>query len=219
MPSFRCMRQRPPPDPEGCHDDHVQDRRRDQPGRAAPAPEAGARHRAAGRARPVRRRHGARARTPGVRSGSVGAAARAARRRRHGREVPAMTALPFRSLTETAAAIAAGEVSSREVTTACLARIDTVDPQLRAFVALAPERALAAADAADQARAAGKALGPLHGVPLAHKDMYYRTGEGSGRGPKIRPQWRPPRTPTRLRRLPPARPRPLAPPGLARRPL
>ncbi len=112
-----------------------------------------------------------------------------------------MTALPFRSLTETAAAIAAGEVSSREVTTACLARIDTVDPQLRAFVALAPERALAAADAADQARAAGKALGPLHGVPLAHKDMYYRAGEVSGCGSKIRAEWRPTETATVLERL------------------
>ncbi|MBV8169029.1 MAG: amidase [Alphaproteobacteria bacterium] len=112
-----------------------------------------------------------------------------------------MTGLPFRSLTETAAAIAAGTVSSREVTTACLARIEAIDPQLRAFVALAPERALAAADAADQARAAGKPLGPLHGVPLAHKDMYYRAGEISGCGSKIRADWRPTETATVLERL------------------
>src|SRR5260221_604743 len=112
-----------------------------------------------------------------------------------------MSGLPFASLTETAAAIAAGTVSAREVTAACLARIEAVDPQVRAFVAVEPERALAAADAADRACAAGQKLGPLHGVPLAHKDMYYRTGKVSGCGSKIRADWRPSQTPTVPERL------------------
>jgi aspartyl-tRNA(Asn)/glutamyl-tRNA(Gln) amidotransferase subunit A len=110
-------------------------------------------------------------------------------------------ALPFATLTETAAAIAAGTVSAREVTAACLERIATVDPQVRAFVAVEPEPALAAADAADRARAAGRPLGALHGVPLAHKDMYYRAGAISGCGSKIRAEWRAPETATVLERL------------------
>ena len=112
-----------------------------------------------------------------------------------------MSGLPFASLTDTARAIAHGEVTSRAVTEACLHRIAEVDPQVHAFVAVDEARALAAADEADRAQAAGRRLGPLHGVPLAHKDMYYRAGEISGCGSKIRAEWRPDHTATVLERL------------------
>ena len=82
------------------------------------------------------------------------------------------------SLTDTADAIACGATTSRDVVEACLDRISRLDPQLHAFVAVDPN-VRAAADAADRARRAGRKLGPLHGVPLAHKDMYYRVGRTS----------------------------------------
>src|SRR4029077_19750620 len=53
----------------------------------------------------------------------------------------------------------------------------------------------------DAARASGEVLGPLHGVPLAHKDMYYRAGRVSGCGSKIRRDETQTTTATALRRL------------------
>jgi amidase len=71
--------------------------------------------------------------------------------------------------TELASLIRLGQVSSREAVTSCLARVDAVNPQLNAIVRRMDEEALAAADAADAARAAGAVLGPLHGVPVTTK--------------------------------------------------
>lgn len=68
-----------------------------------------------------------------------------------------------------AAAIRHGQVSAREAVAASLARVDAVNPQLNAIVDVMAEQALAAADAADAARARGDALGPLHGVPVTVK--------------------------------------------------
>jgi aspartyl-tRNA(Asn)/glutamyl-tRNA(Gln) amidotransferase subunit A len=80
------------------------------------------------------------------------------------------------SLTAVAKAIADKRVSSREATQSCLARIVRWQPHLNAFMAIEAEEALKAADAADTALAKGDRRGPLHGVPLAHKDMYYEAG-------------------------------------------
>jgi aspartyl-tRNA(Asn)/glutamyl-tRNA(Gln) amidotransferase subunit A len=77
------------------------------------------------------------------------------------------------SLTEVAQAIAQKRFSSREVTLACLNRVAQWQPRLNAFMAIETDEALAAADAADAALAKGNSNGALHGVPLAHKDMYY----------------------------------------------
>src|SRR4029077_10826345 len=76
-----------------------------------------------------------------------------------------------------ARAIAEKRVSSREATQACLDRIAQWQPRLNAFMAIEAEAALAAADAADGALAKGNKRGALHGVPLAHKDMYYEAGK------------------------------------------
>jgi amidase len=70
---------------------------------------------------------------------------------------------------ELAQAIRRREVSSREAVTACLDRIDSVNPRINAVVETRPEEALAAADAADAAVAAGEQVGPLHGVPVTTK--------------------------------------------------
>ncbi len=72
--------------------------------------------------------------------------------------------------------LAAGEVSSVEVVGAHLERIEAVDPAVNAIVTLVPERALADAARADEARARGEALGPLHGLPIAIKDLVDTAG-------------------------------------------
>src|SRR6202007_3085884 len=90
------------------------------------------------------------------------------------------------SLTAVAKAIAEKRVSSREVTKSCLDRIAQWQPRLNAFMAIEAEAALAAADAADAALAKGNSGGALHGVPLAHKDMYYEAGKVVTCGSRIR---------------------------------
>ena len=105
------------------------------------------------------------------------------------------------TLVDAAEAIRRGALSSRELTEACLVKIERLQPVLNCFIHWHPEEALAAADAADAARKGGSALGPLHGVPLAHKDMYYRVGRVSTCGSSIRKEFHPDITATALHRL------------------
>ena len=104
-------------------------------------------------------------------------------------------------LAELAQRLRAGEVSSREATLAVLAGLEEVGASLNVVARLEPERALRSADAADRLRARGGELGPLHGVPLAHKDMFYRQGELAECGARLRHGHRPDVTATVLRRL------------------
>jgi Asp-tRNA(Asn)/Glu-tRNA(Gln) amidotransferase A subunit family amidase len=64
-----------------------------------------------------------------------------------------------------------GQWTAVALTTACLERIDALEPSVRAWVHLDARAALAEARERDAARAAGQALGPLHGVPLGVKDI------------------------------------------------
>jgi aspartyl-tRNA(Asn)/glutamyl-tRNA(Gln) amidotransferase subunit A len=105
------------------------------------------------------------------------------------------------SLTAVAKAIAEKRVSSREVTQSCLDRIAKWNPKLNAFMSIEAEDALKAADAADAALAKGGPKGVLHGVPLAHKDMYYDKGKVVTCGSKIRKDFVAPTTSTALQRL------------------
>src|SRR5260370_1628228 len=105
------------------------------------------------------------------------------------------------SLTSVAQAISQKRVSSREATQSCLHRIADWQPRLNAFMAIEAEAALAAADAADAALAKGNARGPLHGVPLAHKDMYYDAGKVVTCGSLIRRDFVATTTSTALQRL------------------
>jgi aspartyl-tRNA(Asn)/glutamyl-tRNA(Gln) amidotransferase subunit A len=105
------------------------------------------------------------------------------------------------TLKDLAAAIRRRKVSSLEATKALLARIPKWQPKLNAFARLEAEDALKAAKAADRALAAGKAKGPLHGVPLAHKDMYYVKGKLAECGSTIRKGWIATATATAVARL------------------
>jgi amidase len=84
--------------------------------------------------------------------------------------------------TELAARLRRRDVSAREVTAAHLARIERVNPRVNAIVTLVAERALADAARADEALARGDAVGPLHGLPVAHKDLVDTAGIRTTRG-------------------------------------
>src|SRR5258708_8623857 len=113
------------------------------------------------------------------------------------------------SLTSVAKAIAEKRVSSREATQSCLDRIAQWQPRLNAFMTVQAEEVLAAADAADGALAKGSRRGVLHGVPLAHQDMYYEAGKVVTCGSKIRRRFVTTTTSTALHPLKNARTLPL----------
>jgi aspartyl-tRNA(Asn)/glutamyl-tRNA(Gln) amidotransferase subunit A len=88
------------------------------------------------------------------------------------------------------AAIAAGELSSVELTRACLDQIAATDDRYHAFLHVAGDQALAAAAAVDAAVAAGDDLSsPLAGVPLALKDVFTTTDMPTTCGSKILQDW------------------------------
>lgn len=105
------------------------------------------------------------------------------------------------SLTELADAIRGGEVSSSEATELCIGRLEAAHPRLNCLVSLRAESAMEAAAAADADLARGDLRGPLHGVPLAHKDLFYRSGLVSTCGSTIRRDFVPDHTATVLERL------------------
>lgn len=105
------------------------------------------------------------------------------------------------SLTEVAEAIRRKKVSSVEVTQACIERAQRLQPEINCFISLEAEDALKGARKADQASRRGVKRGPLHGVPLAHKDMYYRAGKVSTCGTRILRDYRPGVTATVVERL------------------
>lgn len=111
------------------------------------------------------------------------------------------TRLTHLGLIETAEGIASGAFSSEEVTRACLERIEAAQPHLNCFIRIEGEEALETAKAADRARASGMTLGPLHGVPMAHKDMFYRAGKPSTGGNLIQRDFVPGYTATVMSRL------------------
>ncbi|MCP3936820.1 MAG: amidase [Actinomycetia bacterium] len=82
----------------------------------------------------------------------------------------------YSSAIEQAAAVAAREVSSRELVLAAASRIAEMDTDVNSVVRVDIDAALAAAAEADSAVAAGQDLGPLHGVPLTIKDSFQTKG-------------------------------------------
>src|SRR5580692_7048471 len=112
-----------------------------------------------------------------------------------------MSDLIKKTAAELAAAIAAGEVSAAEVTQAHLDRIGAVDGEVKAFLHVAADDALAQARAVDRKRAAGEPLGALAGVPVAVKDLFATAGMPTTCGSKILEGWVPPYESTITQRL------------------
>ena len=93
---------------------------------------------------------------------------------------------PDLPIPEAAAAIRDGSLTARDLTDAHLARIAALDPALHAFVAVTPDAARAAASEADRELAAGCDRGPLHGIPIALKDLIDVAGLPTACGSRLR---------------------------------
>jgi aspartyl-tRNA(Asn)/glutamyl-tRNA(Gln) amidotransferase subunit A len=93
--------------------------------------------------------------------------------------------LQFRSLSDIAEQIRRKDVSPVEVTRAVLDRLERLNPRLNAFMANLGEQALASARQAEQEIASGQPRGPLHGVPLALKDIFAMRGVPMTAGSKV----------------------------------
>ena len=81
------------------------------------------------------------------------------------------TKLCFLTATEIVKKIRKGEISAVQTMGAHLAQIERINPQVNAIVTLVPELALEEARKADEKQAKGGNVGPLHGLPIAHKDL------------------------------------------------
>jgi aspartyl-tRNA(Asn)/glutamyl-tRNA(Gln) amidotransferase subunit A len=112
-----------------------------------------------------------------------------------------MSELTRRSASQIAGLVASGEASAVEIAQAHLDRIAAVDGDLHAFLHVDVDGALAAAKAVDERRAAGEALSPLAGVPLAMKDVVVTQGLPTTAGSKILEGWVPPYDATITRRI------------------
>jgi aspartyl-tRNA(Asn)/glutamyl-tRNA(Gln) amidotransferase subunit A len=105
------------------------------------------------------------------------------------------------SLVEAAEAVRSGAANSAELLAACWANLEHANPKLNATIWLDREFAEQAARAADEAVRARHALGKLHGIPLAHKDMYYQAGKPCTCGARIRKDFRPTYSATVIERM------------------
>ena len=93
--------------------------------------------------------------------------------------------LHYASLADVAGLIAAREIQSSDLTQQMLDRIAAVDGRLQSYVTVMAEQALASARRADAEIRAGRYRGPLHGVPIAVKDLCYTRGVRTMAGTKV----------------------------------
>lgn len=84
--------------------------------------------------------------------------------------------LCFLPATQMVGLLRSGELSAREFMAAHLARVEATNPAVNAIVTLVADRATEAAERADDSLARGDAVGPLHGLPIAHKDLVATAG-------------------------------------------
>ena len=92
--------------------------------------------------------------------------------------------LAFHSLTNLRAYLRRGDVTSVEIVEACLARIAALDDRMHAYVDVYRDSALAGGQAADLERQSGMPVGPLHGLPIALKDLLHIEGRVTTAGAK-----------------------------------
>ena len=109
--------------------------------------------------------------------------------------------LAYATISTLAPRIAAREISPIEVTEAALARIENLDQSLNSFITVTAEQALDSAGKAEQSIAAGGYRGPLHGIPVAAKDLFATKGVRTTAGSKLYTNWRPDHDATAVARL------------------
>ena len=109
-----------------------------------------------------------------------------------------ITDLTIRDLSQ---ALEAGSLSSVEITTAHIERIERLDPKIHAYLEVTTQQALAASQASDQRRAKGQARGPLDGIPMALKDIICTNGVATTCASKMLANYIPPYNATCWQRL------------------
>jgi Asp-tRNA(Asn)/Glu-tRNA(Gln) amidotransferase A subunit family amidase len=112
-----------------------------------------------------------------------------------------MTVADLPTIAEAARLIASRQVSPVELTRSCLARIERLDGHINSFLLTRPEAALAEAAAAEAAIMRGDHRGPLHGIPIAHKDIVETAGIRTTAHSKLLRDFVPQRDATIVRRL------------------
>jgi aspartyl-tRNA(Asn)/glutamyl-tRNA(Gln) amidotransferase subunit A len=105
------------------------------------------------------------------------------------------------SVADAARALRAGDYSALELTDAYLQRIEALNPTINAYITVTAERARDDARRATEELAAGKVRGPLHGIPIAHKDLYETAGIRTTGGSKIHGDYVPTADCTLVRKL------------------
>src|SRR5215831_714947 len=89
------------------------------------------------------------------------------------------------TILEAASALRKKQVSSLDLTVESLNRIAQQNPKLNAFLTVLDEQARLKASQADKERSAGLDRGPLHGIPIAIKDVFYMKGIRTTGGSKL----------------------------------
>ena len=112
-----------------------------------------------------------------------------------------LTDLHYESLTFVSEMLRTRQISSVEITTAQLDRIASLDPHYRSFTTVTRQRALARAEQADREIAKAIWRGPLHGVPIAVKDLCQTTFAPTGAGTMLHRSWTPDTNATVVDRL------------------
>src|SRR5579864_5553235 len=95
------------------------------------------------------------------------------------------TDLAYAQIAEIAPRLERRELSPVELTQLCLERIEQLDPQVNAFISVLADSALDEARGAEREILSGKYRGPLHGIPIAHKDLIYTQGVRTTAGSKV----------------------------------
>ena len=95
------------------------------------------------------------------------------------------TPLHFKTITQVASLIETKQLSPVELTEHILARIDAVDGRYLSYATVIADQAMTSARAAEAAISSGNYLGPLHGVPIAVKDLCFTTGVRTMGGAKV----------------------------------
>ena len=90
------------------------------------------------------------------------------------------------TISSVTARVARGDLKSEKLTEECLSKIQSLNPKLNAFITVTGDDALAQARQADKDIAAGRRLGPLHGIPISLKDLIDQKGVGTTAGSLVR---------------------------------
>ncbi len=109
--------------------------------------------------------------------------------------------LHFETISGVGALLRAGAITSTELTELMLARIEALDPELNAFITVTADLALDRARLADRELRRGVDRGPLHGIPVAVKDLFATAGVRTTGGSKLHEHWIPDHDATAVRRL------------------